>query len=825
MRTAVIGKFAIGAKFLLKLLVAFAAYPASAGFGMAVQMADKSMTPLIWLPAALGTLLAINGGWWGVGIVALGSYFLGYQQSEQVPFALLFSLGYTLGALATKLLMRAFHFQNTLERLQDVCLFLGVAVLLQSSFSAGFATLAISFWEYHRLEMPDLFISRWLADALAILVLSPLLLVWHANSRIVWHNRQTLEVLIWMAILIVIGAIVFRNWAPTDTLRYPLELSMFPLQAWAAVRFGQRGATTGSLIVSILAVWELQDVFGPDATHTITQPPSYLCGFVGVLAGTSLFLAAVMAENQNREDSISRNEARLRSILEAMPDISLVITESGRYVDVYAHKPTADPSPWQKAKGKLLSELHPPDVAARILQAVRTTIEEQTLQIVEFPGWHNEACFFEGRLSYIPPVAGEERKVTCVARDISARLLYEAQLRQARDKADAANLAKSEFLAIISHEIRTPMNAILGFTDILLQTETSPDQKEYLKIIARSGRDLLEMINNILDYTKIESRALELESTPFVLEDTVVEALELVLQKARAKGLSLDYHIEDETGGNYVGDPLRIRQILVNLVSNAVKFTREGAVQVQVRSQPLDAAECRITIAVKDTGIGIPREKLDRLFQPFSQIDSSTTREHGGSGLGLIITKRLAERMRGGIQVDTELGRGSTFTVTLILPRSTAGTLRQDALPTNCCDENFARDHPFAFQIYDQDASAMQLLAASLLQFGYRDLLCQKSLPRQPAIPSPDLPAFILVDLRFFNDNDQGKAWLQSWLPQWQKSGRRFWLVAVVPIPVPEEKVRCLNIGFQDYWGKPQTIGFLTSSLKYANQQITAKAV
>ncbi|MCC7300763.1 MAG: PAS domain-containing protein [Verrucomicrobia bacterium] len=285
----------------------------------------------------------------------------------------------------------------------------------------------------------------------------------------------------------------------------------------------------------------------------------------------------------------------------------------------------------------------------------------------------------DGKVVYVESVKspmrnnqGEVIGLAGISRDVTRQVENEKVLIEAQQEAEAANKAKSAFLAMMSHEIRTPMNGVIGAASLLLGTELSTQQEEFVRTIEISGENLLTITNDILDYSKIEAGKIELEKTPFNLRECIEDAFDLFIQLAAKKNVELLYYVDPDVPKNLIGDTTRLRQILVNLMGNAIKFTENGEVHLKVHSLITDEQQrkCQLEFAVRDTGIGIADEHKDRLFEAFTQADSSSTRKYGGTGLGLTISRKLTELMGGKIWFESEAGKGSTFFFTVALPIS-----------------------------------------------------------------------------------------------------------------------------------------------------------
>jgi PAS domain S-box-containing protein len=374
-------------------------------------------------------------------------------------------------------------------------------------------------------------------------------------------------------------------------------------------------------------------------------------------------------------------EERARSLLEAQGDLIVRHDSVGRITYINdAYCALAD-----KSREVLIGstiELPPGGCSTVAVHADGTRIHDEKVESAQGVRW------ISWREVAVRSESGAE--VQRVGRDITSRVEAEHALTLARDQAETASRAKSRFLATVSHEIRTPLNGLLGMADLLLGTPLTPEQMTYAKAAKASGEALLTLIEEILDFSKIESGKFDIESRPFTLASMVEESVELMAPRAQAKGIEIVSYIDERIPTKVIGDAARLRQVLLNLIGNAIKFTESGG--VGVIAEPGDH-ESEIRLEVRDTGIGIEQDDLQRIFRDFEQGDSSPTRKFGGTGLGLAISKRIVERMDGRIDVTSRVGTGSTFSINIRLPAAD----NQESL----------------FVVPELDRSAVMIIAAS----------------------------------------------------------------------------------------------------------------
>ncbi len=453
------------------------------------------------------------------------------------------------------------------------------------------------------------------------------------------------------------------------------------------------GEIRGGISVAV-PIETLKTIYGG---HSFSLILRYLFFWLSGISGIAFAWLNIRRQVRARaltEKTLRESERRFRAVLERIRMVGVMLDTNGNITfcnDFLLHL-----TGWSKAEvlHKNWFEIFlPPEIR----ETTKKTIFAESVETGEFPEQHeNEIITRSGEHRMISwnntllfDSEGNVIGLTGIGEDITERRMAEEELRKAKESAESANRAKSEFLANMSHEIRTPLNVVIGMSYLLLESDMTPEQQGQAEMICTSSEILLSLLNDILDFSKIEAGRLELETVDFHLGKTVGSVIDILTVTAKKKGLGLTLQMASDKPLQLRGDPNRLRQIIINLVNNAVKFTHKGEVILSVSPEKESSTHTTLRFSVSDTGIGIPKAVRDRLFISFSQADASTTRKYGGTGLGLAISKKLAELMGGEIGVDSEEGLGSTFwfTATFEKQAQVAGDMAQsktDLQPVPC---------------------------------------------------------------------------------------------------------------------------------------------
>lgn len=521
---------------------------------------------------------------------------------------------------------------------------------------------------------------------------------------------------------------------------------------------------------------------------------------------TAIGFVVDLSERKRIEERLRKSEQRLLALVDSLDDIVVEMDEQGTFLDIWARSDELLPRPKAELMGQNIATILGDAVAQSYLENLRAALQTGRSQEFEysFRRSRDPETLRWVMVRFHPTRSGDAAgKTAClVISEITARKQAEEELRKAKESAEAANVAKSEFLANMSHEIRTPMNGILGTLELVLDTPLDSDQRECLSMAKTSADSLLGILSDILDLSKVEARKLELHLEEFGLRETVEGKVKLLSSRAREKNLKFTCRIDDTVPDALIGDDMRLGQIVLNLIGNAIKFTNRGQVDVEVGLESRSHGRVQLHFMVRDTGIGIAPEKQKLIFEAFAQADGSMTRRFGGTGLGLTISSHLAEMMGGRMWVESVPGQGSQFHFTAVFAAPVKNVFpiarRAAARPAN----NQHRKELGSLRILlAEDNPVNQRVAVRILEkLGHQVAVAGNG---REALAALERQAFdiILMDVQMPEMNGlEATAAIRG---QEKSSGRHIPIIAMTAGAMEGDRDKCLAAGMDDYLVKP----------------------
>ena len=769
-----------------------------ARLGLSVS-AVGGFASLVWPPAGVSVAVLMIAGirfWPGIFI---GAMLANLTVGANLFAAVGIGLGNTAEAIVAVVLLNRAGFRYTLHRLKDVFSLAAFGSGVSSFVSATIGVFCL--WGTQAIAtnaVGETWRAWWLGDAIGILVLTPFLLFWTHRYKIDFRTKSLfrwaeLGVTLVGGVLLVLTIFSFLPFA--SSIRFYL---LFPWIIWVAFRFNQQSLVTGLGFVVVIAILATHQGFGPFADVSISDRLMSVQIFLGVAALTGMALGAIFSEFKFAQAQSQEREEKYRSTAEAASDTIITIDQNNKilFVNQIAHKVFGYRA--EEMIGHSLLMIIPERLRAGHEMGVRRYLSSGKKTIswsgVEIMARRKDGSEFPVEISFGEYRTDEGRAFTGVVRDISERKRIEAELIQAKEQAVVASQTKSAFLANMSHEIRTPLGAVLGFSELIANEDLSSEERaKYVESVRRNGILLENIINDILDLSKVEAGKIGIDLKRTAWSEILNDLSHLLKEKAESKGLEFETIFQGLPPAAITTDALRLRQILLNVVGNAIKFTDSGYVRV---SMSLEAVHEKLGLRfdVEDTGPGISLEHAAKLFDPFHQGDNSATRKHGGTGLGLALSRNLA-RALGGDLVLAESGPGMGCHFVL---RVDPGQVFWEAAPVPSGDsKKYLGGLKGMKLILVEDSKDNQLLVKHLLEkAGAKVQVADNGFEALEKVAKEDFDV-ILMDLQMpVMDGYRATAELRE-------AGYKKPIVALTAHALKEEREQCLKSGFDEHICKP----------------------